>query len=543
MTYFIYVMLHCNIIYFFATVMNKKILYIVPVTIVAVIIMLFLLKKSVLEPWVKGRIESAINESAGQYIVTIDSIHILALRSGIEFINISVSSKPDSEGKLNLAGEIGSLKLTGISLVNAIFRKAYYINEITILNSHLTGTVSPSKDPENGTVSPANFRVNNLLFDGIFLEITKAESAQSWLLAEGYLELKDLQIEELDSLTPALMGNLEFYAGRFVTVSADSMYTYSARDVNYSDSLKILTADTFYLQPNFSDYEFASRHQFETDRFEALFNNVSFHGFSADDFMTHGSLVSSFIEIGELSLDIFRDKRKEFKHENKPLLQDLIYNYPGKMHIDSIAISGGDITYREHAENADGYGVIKFNDFNALVYKVSNDVIYKTEEAFMEIMAGAMLMDRGKVTLNFKGKIFENQNTFSLNGSLSAMDASALNPILENNASIFVRSGRIDRMNFSLTANNSKATGIMNLLYHDLNIEVTNAEGNTGLKERFVTFIANLAVINKNPGRGQEVREGIIDFERDSERSIFNYWVKSILSGVTSSLLIYDFTG
>ena len=43
----------------------------------------------------------------------------------------------------------------------------------------------------------------------------------------------------------------------------------------------------------------------------------------------------------------------------------------------------------------------------------------------------------------------------------------ALNPILENNALIFVESGKIDEMNFSLTTNNTKAIGSINLLYHD----------------------------------------------------------------------------
>jgi hypothetical protein len=516
----------------------KKIIYIVLVTIAAVIFLALILKKSVLEPWVKGRIESAINESAGQYIVRIDSIHIMILRSGIELINISVASNPDSKGKFDLTGEIGSISLTGLNLVDAIFKKTFDINEIIIIDSHFNGIVSSTEEPEKSNVSPANIRINNLLFDGIILEITKTETAQSWSLTEGSMEITDLQIEELDSLTPGIIMNIEFAAGGFVAVSADSIYTYSARDLSYSASSKIFQADTFYIKPNFSYYEFAGRHQFETDRFEALFNKVSFNDFSAVDFLTSGALVSSFIGIEEMSLDIFRDKRKEFKHENKPLLQDMIYDYPGKIHIDSVAVSGGNITYREHAEKANEYGVISFSDFHATVYRVSNDVIYKTEEAFMEIMAEAMLMGRGKANLNFKGKIFESQNTFSLNGSLSEMDAMALNPILENNASIIVRSGRIDGMNFSMTANNNKATGIMKLLYHDLNIEVTTADGDAGLRESLMTFVANLAVINKNPGRGQEIREGAIDFERDTERSIFNYWVKSILSGVTSSVLI-----
>lgn len=207
--------------------MNKRVIYIVLGTIAAVIIIVVLLKKSVLEPWVKGRIESAINESAGQYIVTIDSIHILALRSGIELINISVESKPESEGKIDITGKIGSLNLTGISLINAIFRNAYYINEITILDSHLKGTVLPSEDPDKATVSPSNIRIDNLLFDRIFLEIAKAESAQSYLLTEGFLNIQDLHVEKHDSMTPALIGSLTFDARELITVYADSMYAYS----------------------------------------------------------------------------------------------------------------------------------------------------------------------------------------------------------------------------------------------------------------------------------------------------------------------------
>jgi hypothetical protein len=205
-----------------------------------------------------------------------------------------------------------------------------------------------------------------------------------------------------------------------------------------------------------------------------------------------------------------------------------------------LLFSGGGITYREHAQEANDYGMISFNSFNALICRISNDTIYKTKEAFMEFRAEALLMDTARITLLFKGRIFDSQNTFSLQGSLSGMEVPALNPILENNAFIFVESGKIDEMNFSLTANNTKATGSINLLYHDLNIKVKNRQTDetSGLKEKLISFIANMVVINENPKQGKEVRVGIIDFERDPEKFIFNYWVKSILSGVKSSLLI-----
>jgi hypothetical protein len=113
-----------------------------------------------------------------------------------------------------------------------------------------------------------------------------------------------------------------------------------------------------------------------------------------------------------------------------------------------------------------------------------------------------------------------------------------LNPLLENNAFIYSTSGKIDAMNFDFMANNAKATGKMTMLYHGLNIAVKNkrTDDTTAFKERLISFIANKQVLDSNPIPGNEVREGIIDYERDPERSFFNYCYKSILSGIKSSL-------
>ena len=93
-------------------------------------------------------------------------------------------------------------------------------------------------------------------------------------------------------------------------------------------------------------------------------------------------------------------------------------------------------------------------------------------------------------------------------------------------------------MNFSYTANNTKASGELTLLYQKLNITVKNkrTDDTTALKERFISFIANRRIFNSNPVKGKGVRVGIIDYERDPERYIFHYFFNSILSGITSSL-------
>jgi hypothetical protein len=237
-------------------------------------------------------------------------------------------------------------------------------------------------------------------------------------------------------------------------------------------------------------------------------------------------------------MQVFKDKRKEFRHVEKPTFQNMIYNYPAAMNIDSIAVLSGNIVYTEHSEKAIEKGSISFNDVNARIYKITNDTIYKTEKAYLELKAKALLMGKGKINLSLKARIFDNQNTFAMNGTLAGMEASELNPILEKSASISITSGKINTMNFGFSANNTKATGNLNLLYEGLKFDIMNKQTGetTALKEQVKSLIANIIVLESNPMPGEEVRPGIIEYERDPERFLFGYFFRSLLSGIKTSV-------
>jgi hypothetical protein len=237
-------------------------------------------------------------------------------------------------------------------------------------------------------------------------------------------------------------------------------------------------------------------------------------------------------------MQVFKDKRKEFRHIERPTFQDMIYNYPATMNIDSFGILGGNIVYTEHSEKAIEKGSISFNEINARIYNITNDTIYKTKKAYFELNANALLMGKGKVNLFLKARIFDNQNTFAMNGTLSGMEASELNPILEKSASITITSGKINTMSFSFSANNTKATGNLKLLYEGLSFAIMNKQtgDTTALKEQVKSLIANIIVIESNPMPGDEVRPGIIEYERDPERYVFGYFFRSLLSGIKTSV-------
>jgi len=491
------------------------------------------------EPWVEKKIETALNDKNGDYLIEIDKVHILLISSGMKLESITLLSKKEPGGVYDLKGEIASIKFKGIKLAKAIFKKDIGINKVIISNTSIIGKISFSKKESPPIVLPLNIRIGSILFDKTDLSMGDTSTAQSFSVKEGVLKLKDLQVEKLDTLSPDIVKQFDFEAEEFVLVSPDSMYAFTASGIFYSATSNTLSVNSFHILPNYKDYDFTSRYEFQTNRIEAGFSNIYVHNFNAAGYFRSRSLISSFIEIGEMDMKGFRDKRKEFRHVNKPAFQDMIYSYPGDIRIDSIGLVKGNVIYSEHAEEANEPGIISFNEINAKIYKITNDTIYKTESAFLELKSEGLLMGKGKMTILLKGRIFDSQNTFSLNGTLSYLEANELNPILEKNAFIYVTSGKINAMNFSFTANNTKATGKMTMLYHGLDIAVKNkrTDDTTAFGERFISMIANRKVLDSNPVPDEEVREGIIDYERDPERFLFTYCFKSILSGIKSSIV------
>jgi hypothetical protein len=282
-----------------------------------------------------------------------------------------------------------------------------------------------------------------------------------------------------------------------------------------------------------------ARFKYETDRIEAGFKNMYVHDFPAVDYIRSGNINSSYVKIGDLDVQVYRDKRKHFRHTIKPTFQEIMYNYKAPLNIDSIGILQGKVVYTEMVDNAKAQGRISFSNIRASLYNVTNDSVYVEKEAYFRLKAGGMFMDKSQIRILLKARLFDKQNTFTTNGSLSDLELKALNPMLENSAFIVATAGKIDTMNFNFVANNTKSTGKMKLQYHSLAVTVLNKETgkSTGLKQKLITFIANRKLIDANPLPGEEVREGEIDHERDPERFLFNYVFKSILSGIRTTLI------
>ncbi len=507
--------------------------------IVVVVVLIKLNLKIFIEPWTKKQIETALNEKDISHIVKIGRVHISIITSGIKLEMIRISLKPDQKDSRGLTGEIKSIELSGIHLWKAVFKRDIVIKKITISNSSLKVKGPYPEEPMPVILSPLNISILEVLLEKTDMSIENTLNAQAFSVKQGVLKLYALKAEKQDTISSGIVKQFDFKADELLSVSSDSMYTFKVSDIRYSGILSKLEITGLSVKPNYKDYDFTSRYKYSRDRIEALFSNINADNFSVADYFKSGSIISSYIEIGNMDLDVFHDSRKKFLHMTRPSFQELIYSFPGTVSIDSISLVNGNIKYTEHDAEANEPGRISFNELDARIYKISNDSVYKTKNAFFELRGEALLMKKGKLTIMVKSKLFDIQNTFSVIGTLSDMEISELNPILEKNAFLYVTSGKLDDMKFSFMANDHKATGRMTLLYHGLDLTLKNkrTDDTTAIKERISSFIANRKLRNSNPVPGEGVREGIISYERDPEKFFFNYCLKSILSGIKSTLV------
>ena len=340
------------------------------VGIAAFAMVIVLLIKVIAEPLIERRIQAALTEKSGDYLITIERVQVAILHSEVEFENINLLLKSENEEQPGLSGEIEILRVKGIHMIKALFRKELDITTIEIHNSSLRGVFPfPEKTRPVG-IAPINITIENLLFNKLIVDLKDASTSQSYLMSDAVLKMYDIRCGKNDTLSTGIIGQFDFDVPEFKTVTSDSLYTFIAEGISYSASINILTADNLAIQPNYTEYGFTARNQFETDRIDGRLSQIAIHDFSAEDLIKAGNLTSSFIEIGAMELSLFRDKHKEFRHIDKPTFQDLIYDYPGNLNIDSLRIRSGNIDISQRAEEAVEKGSIRFNEIDATIYKI-----------------------------------------------------------------------------------------------------------------------------------------------------------------------------
>ena len=319
----------------------------------------------------------------------------------------------------------------------------------------------------------------------------------------------------------------------------DSIYHFEAEEVGFSTGRRLIYVDNLDFKPRIAKHTIAEIFGHEIDWMHFQVDRLELENFNFDEFLARDALTADQLNIDRLDAYVYRDKRPPEPFGRRPTMpQQYLRNMNTYVKLDTVNLYNSKLTYEELASDGKEPGQIFFENLNAYAFNITNDSVLLNNGAAVQLFANGFLMGEGRLEAAFLFPIANKNNSFTFQGSLEPMDLRAINPMLVNVAALKVNSGNLRKLTFDVQADEEYADGIMRFYYKDLSVALLKKDAKPkkeGKIKGLLTMFANVLVKSQNP-RFLFLKRGKIYAERDKSKSIFNYWAKTLLSGVKHSV-------
>jgi len=323
-------------------------------------------------------------------------------------------------------------------------------------------------------------------------------------------------------------------------LTTDSLYEYSAASIKYSFIDNSFIIDSISLMPTLDEKDYFKHFGYQTDRFKLKCRQITGVGFDLNEYIQNEHYLIDKVDFYDINTSIYRDKTYAFKHGvEKPMPAELIMKIRPFFSVDSLEIHNSRILYGEYVNKSSEPGEVFFDDFNLRASNITNIQSNIESNNSLDINISTKLMGKPKLTANINILLNE-PNKFSFKGSTEEMDFSIFNSMTQNLFGISVIRGKGAFDLNRIMADDSIARGAITFKYKKLRIALYDREKaalNKGIASPFFKFLVNdLLIKSNNPRFIGPVRQGLVYYNRDEERSFLNYMWKSLVSGMMSTM-------
>lgn len=302
-----------------------------------------------------------------------------------------------------------------------------------------------------------------------------------------------------------------------------------------------ITLHDFALIPKYSKEEFGKIFGKQTDRFDVKVKKIAVINLNIGRLLLGNGIEAPEIILSGIDANIYRDKNIPFDFSKFPKFpHQSLGQVKGYLNIGVVKIKKSKLLYEELAPGSDVPGTVPISDLYASIYNVTNSKSVIDNNGPLKWDVQAKLFDVGELSLIVDFPKDFNENSFSFSGKMGEMDMTAFNQITVPNEHLKIEKGTIKSMEFSARANNDFSTGSMVMNYSDLKIDVLKGYKKKEQKKLvLVSSLANVMIRSFNPGRkgDKEPEPAEIFFERNKNKGIINYLVKSLISGIKGSMI------
>lgn len=528
------------------------------ILIVLILIVLIFLVNIIVSSIIKKKItEALLSKKSESHVVSVENVRFKLLSGSITLKNLSYvptdqllsELKSGKSAKNSLQKfTVSSIRLDGIGIVKLILNKNINVNSLNI-NGLVIEKISNPNIKEKGLSKskPLNldsiyledisgFEIDKINFSNIryhIIDITSNEitfqTSPISFQSSGFM---------LENIKPSLFRlkliDNEFKLDKININFEDKKYGLSVDQITVNFDKKLLNIKRISLKPTISRNAMARRSKYTSEIFNVDIEDLNIYNYNLSKTLKNEGVFIDSINITGLNLKIYKDKRKPFNLNKRPVL----INYKLKkmelpLLIHKISIDNSNLKYEEREEKRAELMTVTLNDIKV---RVNNVTSIKTQRNIpLTINLESKLMNKAKMEVKLNFPLADGKNTFHFKGSLAASKfknyESALYPAL----GIKISNGTLDGLVFEASADNYSSHGKMTMLYHDLETNILKSESDKR-KSLFKSWGVNKIVHKGNPGKNNKVREVIMSFDRVEYKGLGNYLWKIIQSGLVNTI-------
>ena len=432
-----------------------------------------------------------------------------------------------------------SLQIKGIHIIPAVVLKNYIAEDIQIKNARIVLSNRSKKNYSGQRMRDIHLK-NITLLNADFLIFNANENKNDSLLYGNFsMNVNDFRISENRTDQNGkiqLVSRIQFSvenAGWFLPGNLNKL---ELNKLDFDSQSGELIADSVTFFTRHTKPELAEITGVETDWYNLTLKTFEMQNIKLEAMFERSALVTERLEITDFTAEIFRDKRLPFpEKKDTKLPYEIIESLPIAFHCDSFLILDADIIYKEKVTNDYSEAEVTFNQMQVSISNLSN--IESLIQGPTEMHASAKVMNSALLTARFAVPNKKFNNGYSVRGRLHPSEIDLFNPVIVPNASARINSGRIKTFDFNFNYTNAHSTGKLILEYENLKISFLNEDD--GSKRKIKTLIANTFMVKEENLKGtKSYKTGTISFKRDKKKSVFNYWWKSIFSGIESISIV-----
>ena len=354
------------------------------------------------------------------------------------------------------------------------------------------------------------------------------------------ITLKDWLIDKNSATDPSrfyLLKDVLINLNDYQLATPDSLYRMRINELSFKASTGLLHVKKFSLIPRYSEMDFGRVAGYAKDRFNIQMSDIRLNGIDLPLYVKKLVLSANYMNISNGSVSVFNNNELPSKGTVRmgKFPHQLLQTVKGQLSVKRLNLKNIDLSYALFDKYTRQKGKISFENTSGTITNVTNQESVKAKNPLMIAQLDSYMMGQGKLHVNFKLDLAAKNGAFAYNGQLSNMDGSVLNKITKPLGLVQVKSGEVQKLNFNVVADETRAIGTLSFAYKDLSVGLLKkVEGKNRLvKQGLISMLANALVINpSNPNAAGHFITAPIDYPRDATSSFFSFVWQSLFQGI-----------